>query len=342
MGALAFWYSLGAVMGLSSSSFLQVPSFVPQSAVVTLPEQNVSFIARPAAFGPVLGKALEGQMAAVKKGTYGCESVIDKELEGKVVLVERGECSFYEKVLKLQESGAKAVIVGDNVYRRGLVTMYTELDDEVVIPSVFVSKDTFEVLRDSGMRDVIIMVVDMESGVIGTIVFLMLSPLCSLSIIYCVLMISRRYKKMKERASKSVVAKLPTRIWVRPEPEPSASSSSAAVSDSASPVNEDSDEEGEKLWTSSGECIICMEDYEDGVTKIMRLPCYHEFHVDCITRWLTTRKKTCPICKCDVTSKPGQQTPKPQHTASEVSSRTSSSSSSSSEETSRLLVSDNV
>jgi hypothetical protein len=32
----------------------------------------------------------------------------------------------------------------------------------------------------------------------------------------------------------------------------------------------------------------------------MSLPCGHEFHVDCITPWLVTRRRTCPICKGDV------------------------------------------
>ncbi|KAK4183211.1 hypothetical protein QBC35DRAFT_356992, partial [Podospora australis] len=48
------------------------------------------------------------------------------------------------------------------------------------------------------------------------------------------------------------------------------------------------------------ECVICLEDYIDGVSKVMSLPCGHEFHVDCITPWLTTRRRTCPICKGDV------------------------------------------
>jgi hypothetical protein len=32
----------------------------------------------------------------------------------------------------------------------------------------------------------------------------------------------------------------------------------------------------------------------------MSLPCGHEFHADCITPWLVTRRRTCPICKGDV------------------------------------------
>ncbi|KFA79261.1 hypothetical protein S40288_03422 [Stachybotrys chartarum IBT 40288] len=48
------------------------------------------------------------------------------------------------------------------------------------------------------------------------------------------------------------------------------------------------------------ECVVCLEEYVDGVSKVMSLPCGHEFHVDCITPWLTTRRRTCPICKGDV------------------------------------------
>ncbi|KAI9849308.1 MAG: hypothetical protein M1837_004768 [Sclerophora amabilis] len=48
------------------------------------------------------------------------------------------------------------------------------------------------------------------------------------------------------------------------------------------------------------ECVVCLEEYVDGISKVMSLPCGHEFHVDCITPWLTTRRRTCPICKGDV------------------------------------------
>lgn len=48
------------------------------------------------------------------------------------------------------------------------------------------------------------------------------------------------------------------------------------------------------------ECVVCLEEYEDGVSQVMSLPCGHEFHADCITPWLVTRRRTCPICKGDV------------------------------------------
>ncbi|KAJ5434469.1 Zinc finger RING-type [Penicillium cf. griseofulvum] len=48
------------------------------------------------------------------------------------------------------------------------------------------------------------------------------------------------------------------------------------------------------------ECVVCLEEYIDGLSRVMRLPCGHEFHVECITPWLTTRRRTCPICKGDV------------------------------------------
>jgi len=48
------------------------------------------------------------------------------------------------------------------------------------------------------------------------------------------------------------------------------------------------------------ECVVCLEEYVDGISRVMSLPCGHEFHVDCITPWLTTRRRTCPSCKGDV------------------------------------------
>lgn len=43
-------------------------------------------------------------------------------------------------------------------------------------------------------------------------------------------------------------------------------------------------------------CTICQMDYNDQ-EKIGMLDCSHEYHVDCIKKWLAV-KNSCPVCKC--------------------------------------------
>lgn len=64
---------------------------------------------------------------------------------------------------------------------------------------------------------------------------------------------------------------------------------------------------GFKYFPPSQECVVCLEEYVEDVSRVMRLPCGHEFHVDCITPWLVTRRRTCPVCKCDVVKALGGQ-----------------------------------
>ena len=46
-------------------------------------------------------------------------------------------------------------------------------------------------------------------------------------------------------------------------------------------------------------CSICLEDFIIG-RKIITLPCFHFFHVNCVSKWLKTNGY-CPICKLDIT-----------------------------------------
>ncbi|SMQ56148.1 unnamed protein product [Zymoseptoria tritici ST99CH_3D7] len=85
-------------------------------------------------------------------------------------------------------------------------------------------------------------------------------------------------------------------------------SSSLLSTDSASPILDQLEEKrasGLAEWRrryggKQRECVVCLEEYVDGVSRVMSLPCGHEFHAECITPWLTTRRRTCPICKGDV------------------------------------------
>lgn len=311
-------------------------------SVITSPGSNVSIPARPAAFGPSIPiqpgdgdnelGGFTGSLSVV--ASLGCNPDEEPEdLREKIALVSRGGCGFYEKVLVLQKWGAVAVIVGDNTYHRGLITMFSkDNEDNVNIPSLFVSRDSYDFLT---AFDIVTITSVAESGAfVDTVLFLLVSPLFSLSMIYAILVVHRRYRIRKERLPKSYLPNIPTRIWVQPTLalEPSADSSLGAAASMSGPgfitptaaesaTNSALESEvsqsnsasfvpsavlpanmhHEKVWVSSGECIICLEDYVPGVSEVMRLPCGHEFHSGCITRWLVCRKKTCPICKMDVT-----------------------------------------
>lgn len=81
------------------------------------------------------------------------------------------------------------------------------------------------------------------------------------------------------------------------------SSSRSLRSLSRSPPTEKAKPKSSKRKRYAGrqvECVVCLEEYVDGESRVMSLPCGHEFHADCITPWLVNRRRTCPICKGDV------------------------------------------
>ncbi|KAG6412905.1 hypothetical protein SASPL_125600 [Salvia splendens] len=55
------------------------------------------------------------------------------------------------------------------------------------------------------------------------------------------------------------------------------------------------------------ECAVCLSSLEGGAgTRV--LPCLHEFHTDCMERWLSMPhfKNTCPICRFVVMEECGE------------------------------------
>lgn len=44
-------------------------------------------------------------------------------------------------------------------------------------------------------------------------------------------------------------------------------------------------------------CVVCHDPYSPG-DSLMRLPCFHEYHVDCIKDYLeSTENPLCPVCR---------------------------------------------
>ncbi|KAF1830962.1 RING-9 protein [Decorospora gaudefroyi] len=179
-----------------------------------------------------------------------------------------------------------------------------------------------------------------SSPFFDTLLVLVVSPLVTLTVVYALLLLRSRIRRRRWRAPKSVVERLPVRTYQTISDASSAATPSAASpttpllqhspAQPRSPVSrsrsttesevpatstsvqhgsrdreEEKRESGLAAWRRryggrQRECVVCLEEYVDGVSQVMSLPCGHEFHAECITPWLVTRRRTCPICKGDV------------------------------------------
>jgi hypothetical protein len=45
-------------------------------------------------------------------------------------------------------------------------------------------------------------------------------------------------------------------------------------------------------------CVICLDDFKEG-DVLINIPCFHYFHLKCITEWFKNNKN-CPICKYEI------------------------------------------
>lgn len=154
-----------------------------------------------------------------------------------------------------------------------------------------------------------------------TLLVLVVSPLVTLTVVYALLLLRSRIRRRRWRAPKSVVERLPVRTYqtiseASSSPTPGASSpttpllqrsstpspssvsrpcsrrsSDAPATSSSANASHDRTEEkhesGLAAWRRryggrQKECVVCLDEYEDGVSQVMSLPCGHEFHADCM------------------------------------------------------------
>jgi Ring finger domain len=71
------------------------------------------------------------------------------------------------------------------------------------------------------------------------------------------------------------------------------------------------EEHAKGLEEDGPHCSICLGEYEDG-EKLVRLPCGHIYHEDCVSSW-TTNHTRCPLCNYDLESATSESSSPPEN-----------------------------
>mmetsp|Transcript_44851 Transcript_44851/g.72033 ORF Transcript_44851/g.72033 Transcript_44851/m.72033 type:complete len:425 (+) Transcript_44851:165-1439(+) len=256
-----------------------------------------------AMFGPQAGYVAEGPLI-IPQGVndvaqYGCLPLRDPHVNGTVVLLKRGKCTFLQKAIMVQRAGAIALVVGDNYEpqenpnpHRLVKMVAVDQKVEVQIPSIFIRGVDHRLIREEYMQYTNLEAIVSNDGEVDIdvhtshklrstpIVFLFLIALLPIS--WCLLRFADRVgqvvrRRINRRRFVNFAATIPEQKFQLIEEE-------TKISDS---------EEMQICLNST--CVICLEDFKNG-ENIKVLPCKHGFHTQCIMPWFE-RSGDCPICK---------------------------------------------
>jgi len=125
--------------------------------VIKPPEISGIYGHSTASFGPSSGNYYVNSTLLVflKDNRYGCLPN-STNITNKIVIVEKGSCSFFTKAKNIQDSGGIAIIVGNDVSSSivnnyGYIRMTTingEDKNEIKIPSVFIPNEEYKFLSN--------------------------------------------------------------------------------------------------------------------------------------------------------------------------------------------------
>lgn len=265
-------------------AFLNLLPVEADIAAYSFDNKTENFDDLPARFGYRLpSEGLKGFLIGARPEN-ACEPIEppprDNLTGAFIVLIKRFECNFDIKVLNAQKAGYRAAIV-HNVDSDDLISMGSndvEIMKQIIMPSVFVSEETANSLKDNYMYDKGGHVVLMPDFSLPLEYYLIpfLSIVGIFLILIVVFMIAKfvqdRHRARRSRLRKDQLKKLPIHKY--------------------------------KKGDNYDVCAICLDEYEEG-DKLRVLPCSHAYHSKCVDPWLTKTKKTCPVCKQKVVPSQG-------------------------------------
>ncbi|XP_030637633.1 E3 ubiquitin-protein ligase RNF130 isoform X1 [Chanos chanos] len=204
-----------------------------------------------------------------------------------VALLQRGKCTFKEKILKAAAYNASAVLIYNNSSKEDTVTMAHEGTGDMVAVMITEAygKEILSFLEKNQTVLVSVMVgvrgppknINRGSLVFVSISFIVLMIISSAWLIFYFIQKIRdtsardRSQRRLGDAAKKAISKLTTRTVKRGDKETD---------------------------PDFNHCAVCIEGYQlNDVVRI--LPCKHVFHKICVDPWLNEHC-TCPMCKLNI------------------------------------------
>ena len=253
------------------------------------------FPAHVSGFGPLFGRGFTGPLVQARGDRFGCTTDDQTsnsegwEYEGKILLVQRADCSYSTIVKQVQEAGGIAAILGpkaspsklSGVFEGGIChANYTDILDKALkirIPSVSISLYSYEslstLLQENSSLDITVFTpTKLELALTDLILFL--GFLFAFVYIWVLLVLSVNRTHRSKRASTKDINSLPTRRWTR---EKYNKFVAGDISNTVICPGYHRHTHHDILL----KCIICLENFaEDDL--VMTLPCDHDFHKACL------------------------------------------------------------
>ncbi|XP_036987887.2 E3 ubiquitin-protein ligase RNF133 [Artibeus jamaicensis] len=212
-----------------------------------------------------------------------------KNSETWLALIERGGCSFTQKIKVAVEKGASGVIIynfpgtGNQVFP---MSHQTFEDIVVVMIGNIKGMEILHLIR-KGVHVTVIVEVGRKHIIWMNHYFVSFVIVTTATLAYFIFYHIRRF----------CVARIQSRRWLRLETD-----LKIAFSQLQLRVLKEGDEE---VSPDGDSCVVCFELYKPDDT-IRILTCKHFFHKNCIDPWILAHG-TCPVCKCDILNALGIQ-----------------------------------
>ncbi|XP_076975449.1 E3 ubiquitin-protein ligase RNF133 [Tamandua tetradactyla] len=205
-----------------------------------------------------------------------------KDSETWLALIERGGCTFTQKIRVATEKGASGVIIynfagtGNQVF-----PMSHQAFEDMVVVMIGNLKGT-EILRliQKGVHITVMIEIGRKHIIWMNLYFVSFVIITTATLAYFIFYHIRRLW----------LARIQRRRW-----QQLTTDLKKAFGQLQLRVLKEGDEE---INPSGDSCVICFEPYKPNDT-VRVLTCKHFFHKNCIDPWILSHA-TCPMCKCDI------------------------------------------